>query len=182
MSSTISIASDQKGVVCWSRVGYAASLGLLGAAVGAAMILINFLSRIPVYVEPEHVRATSFTVKGSSPPLGRRCPLGGGGLFLAIADLAYAAYLGIVTPLQVFNASIDLLLLAPWRALTSGTTFVFTGMAVGLVLGACALLVDRASVSGSRPAAKAWVASVALSSVVVAAAAFGPPALLAKIG
>ena len=55
-------------------------------------------------------------------------------------------------------------------------------MAVGLVLGACALLVDRASVSGSRPAAKAWVAPVALSSVVVAAAAFGPPALLAKIG
>ena len=55
-------------------------------------------------------------------------------------------------------------------------------MAVGLVLGACALLVDRASVSVGRPAARAWVASVALSSVVVAAAAFGPPALLAKIG
>ena len=187
---------------------------------GAAIILINFLSRIPVYVEPEHVRATPHmlaaaagTVGGMTiasavgyvvygdrffastrqalPPwwwltlglgFGIAHPLAAGGLFLPIADLAYAAYLGIVTPLQVFNASIDLLLLAPWRALTSGTTFVFTGMAVGLVLGVCALLVDRASVSGSRPAAKAWVASVALSSVVVAAAAFGPPALLAKIG
>ena len=78
MSSTISIASDPKRVVWWRRVGYAASLGLLGTAVGAAIILINFLSRIPVYVEPEHVRATSFTVKGSSHPLGGRCPLGGG--------------------------------------------------------------------------------------------------------
>ena len=220
MNSTISIASDQKGVVCWRRVGYAASLGLLGAAVGAAIILINFLSRIPVYVEPEHIRATphmlaaaagavggmtmaaavGYVVYGDRffastrqalPPwwwvalgfgFGIAHPLAAGGLFLAIADLAYAAYLGIVTPLQIFNASIDLLLLAPWRALTSGTTFVFTGMAVGLVLGACALLVDRANVSGSRPAARAWVAPVALSSAVVAAAAFGPPALLAKIG
>ena len=35
-----------------------ASLGLLGAAVGAAIILINFLSQLPVYVEPELVRET----------------------------------------------------------------------------------------------------------------------------
>ena len=38
MKSTSSIASDRNGVVRWSRVGYAASVGLLGAAVGAAII------------------------------------------------------------------------------------------------------------------------------------------------
>ena len=57
-------------MVCWSRVGYAASLGLLGAAVGAAIILINFLSRLPVYVEPEHVRATSHMLAAAAGTLG----------------------------------------------------------------------------------------------------------------
>ena len=75
-----------------------------------------------------------------------------------------------------------MLLLAPWRAFTSGTSFIFTGMAVGMVFGACALLVDRASASSSRPAARAWCASAALSALVVAAATLGPPALLARIG
>jgi hypothetical protein len=84
--------------------------------------------------------------------------------------------------LQFLNASIDLLLLSPWRAVTSGTTFIFTGMIVGLIFGVCALLVDRASVADSRPAARALGASAALSVAVVAVAAFGPPALLARIG
>lgn len=202
------------------RVGYSTCIGLLGAAAGAAIMLVNFLSRLPVYVEPEHVRETphmlgaaagavggfaiaaaaAFFIYGDSLfastrrslPLwwwlvlgfgfGIAHPLATGGFFLPVADLAYAAYLGIVTPLQVANAFIDLVLFAPWRAFTAGTTFIFTGMAVGLAFGVCALLVDRASVSSSRPVARAWGASALLSVVVVAIAAFGPAALLARIG
>ncbi len=212
MSSVISIVSG--------RGGYSASLGLLGGAVGAAVILVNSLSRIPVYVEPEHVRATPHLLAAGAGAAGGMAiaaaagyvvhgdgvfastrqalsawwwlilglafgiahPLAAGGLFIPIADLAYAAYLGIVTPVQVFNASIDMLLLAPWRAVTSGTGFIFTGMACGLVFGVSALLVDRASVSGSRSAARAWAASAAFSAIVVGIAALGPPALLARIG
>ena len=214
------MASDQEGAVCWRRVSFSASLGLLGAAVGAAIILINFLSQLPVYVEPELVRETPLMLAAAAGAVGGMCiamaagyfihgdgifastrqalhpwwwlalgfgfgiahPLAAGGLFIPIADLAYATYLGIVSPLQFLNASIDLLLLSPWRAVTSGTTFIFTGMVVGLIFGVCALLVDRASVAGSRPAARALGASAALSVAVVAVAAFGPPALLARIG
>ena len=220
MSSVIATASERAGTVRWRRVGYSASLGLLGAAVGAAIILINFLSRIPVYVEPEHVRETPLMLAAAAGAVGGMCiamaagyvvhgdsilastrqaldawwwlllgfcfgiahPLLAGGLCLPVADLAYAAYLGIVSPLQFLNASIDLLLLAPWRAVTSGTSFIFTGIVAGLIFGVCAVLVDRASVSRSRPTAMAWITSVALSAMVFGAAAFGPPALLARIG
>ena len=221
MSSVIATASERAGTVRWRRAGYSASLGLLGAAVGAAIILINFLSRIPVYVEPEHVRETPLMLAAAAGAVGGMCiamavgyvvhgdsifastrrqaldawwwlllgfcfgiahPLLAGGLCLPVADLAYAAYLGIVSPLQFLNASIDLLLLAPWRAVTSGTSFIFTGIVAGLIFGVCAVLVDRASVSRSRPTAMAWIASTALSAMVVGVAAFGPPALLARIG
>ena len=36
----------------------------------AAIILINFLSRIPVYVEPEHVRATSHMLAAAAGAVG----------------------------------------------------------------------------------------------------------------
>ncbi len=220
MNNINSIVSTLAARVYWRRVGYSASLGLLGAAVGAAAILVNLLSRTPVYLEAEHVRTTphvlaaaagavdgliiasaaAYVIHGDrfSAAMRRALPLwwwialgfgfgimhslAAGGFFLPAAELAYAAYLRLLTPLETLNASLDLLLLTPWRAFTSGAAFLFTGIIAGLTFGACALLVDMASVSGRRPATRAWSASAALSAAVVAAAAFGPPALLARLG
>ncbi len=110
-------------------------------------------------------------------------PLLVGGFFLPFALLLFSLYTGVIKPAGLFYATADTIMLSPLRGLATGAPFLFSAMWAGLLFVIGAALIDRLSAAkGPGSITVVWTASLALAGVVVAAAAFTPAALLARLG
>ena len=110
-------------------------------------------------------------------------PLLIGGFFLPFALLFLSVYTGVIELTGLLYASADTLLLSPLRGLATGAGFLFSTMWCSAFFFIGAVLLDRLDAK-ARPhqGIVRWIAALALSALVIAAAAFAPATLLARLG
>ena len=110
-------------------------------------------------------------------------PLLIGGFFLPFALLFLSVYTGVIELTGVLYASTDTLLLSPLRGLVTGAGFLYSTMWCSVFFFFGAVLVDRLDAKARpRQGVVRWIAALVLSALVIAAAAFAPATLLARLG
>ena len=110
-------------------------------------------------------------------------PLLIGGFFLPFALLFLSVYTGVIELTGLLYASADTLLLSPLRGLATGAGFLFSTMWCSAFFFVGAVLLDRLDAKARpRQGIVRWIAALALSALVIAAAAFAPATLLARLG
>ena len=109
-------------------------------------------------------------------------PLLIGGFFLPFALLFLSVYTGVIELSGLLYASADTLLLSPLRGLATGAGFLFSAMWCSVFFFFGAVLMDRLDAKARPRQGVVWIAALALSALVIAAATLVPATLLARLG
>ena len=109
-------------------------------------------------------------------------PLLIGGFFLPFALLFLSVYTGVIELSGLLYASADTLLLSPLRGLATGAGFLFSAMWCSVFFFFGAVLMDRLDAKARPRQGVVWIAALALSALVIAAATLVPTTLLARLG
>jgi len=195
-----------------------ASVTFYGGTLGVAVVIINILSRIPIWREPERLDTdTGMFVYGSgalagillgalvahwSHSEGHRWSLGilwwwllgigygigypilTGGIFVPFGLVLHDFYQGLLNPIQVLNASADIVLGSPGRAIVAGSLLLRIALVAGLLFGTGAWIIDRLHTSIHPLSARygSWATALFLGVAVLIVVSLAPPSLLAKLG
>ena len=109
-------------------------------------------------------------------------PLLIGGFFLPFALLFLSVYTEVIELSGLLYASADTLLLSPLRGLATGAGFLFSAMWCSVFFFFGAVLMDRLDAKARPRQGVVWIAALALSALVIAAATLVPTTLLARLG
>ena len=110
-------------------------------------------------------------------------PLLIGGFFLPFSLLFLSLVTGVIEPSGVLYAAADTLLLSPLRGLATGASFMYSAMWCSVFFFFGAVLLDRLDARPHRRRHMVrWTTTLALSALVIAAAAAAPATLLASLG
>jgi len=106
-----------------------------------------------------------------------------GAFFLPLSLLLLSLQLGIVGMGDIFFATTDIIILAPWNGVASGSPFLFSALFSGLFFGVAAITMDRISVRFvSKSNNVLWITSIIFSIGVTIATFSIPYEALAKLG
>ena len=110
-------------------------------------------------------------------------PLLIGGFFLPFSLLFLSLVTGVIEPSGVLYAAADTLLLSPLRGLATGASFLYSALWCSILFFLGAVSMDRLDAGARRRRHMVrWTTALALSALVVAAAAAAPATLLAGLG
>ena len=106
-----------------------------------------------------------------------------GAFFLPLSLMLLSLQLGIIGIGDLFFATTDIIILAPWNGVASGSPFFFSALFSGFLFGVAAITMDRISTRViSQSNNTLWITSIMLSIGITIATISIPYEALAKLG